>query len=292
MAQHLQTIYGTEQDRVNCPFYFKIGACTYGERCSRLHNKPSESQTVLLINMYVSPFNQYGPNSEPLFDVGIAQSHLDDFYQDLFLELGNYGEIEEIHICRNLGDHLRGNVYVKYYEEEDATKCLNALRGKYYAGRPVVVELSPVTDFREARCRQYDVGECNRGGFCNFMHLQEPSRGLYKELEEWQRAVLRHKRWEAKKKREAERKEREEKKKRERESEQDTERESRTSERSNRKRRRFRSTEREEGTEAEREEGTETQDNKELTETQESNKNSESNQETQEQATETPVETS
>ncbi len=25
MAQHLATIFGTEKDRVNCPFYFKIG---------------------------------------------------------------------------------------------------------------------------------------------------------------------------------------------------------------------------------------------------------------------------
>ena len=30
--------------RVNCSFYFKIGACRHGERCSRLHNKPTFSQ--------------------------------------------------------------------------------------------------------------------------------------------------------------------------------------------------------------------------------------------------------
>jgi len=149
MAEHLASIFGTEKDRVNCPFYFKvcvwvvnalflfffgwgkkeisislsslfsllsarsslflsryafssalslslsrrardssfllllflslsfecflssltrtilinhvcdvelraiqIGACRHGERCSRLHNKPTVSQTLLLINMY------------------------------------------------------------------------------------------------------------------------------------------------------------------------------------------------------------------------------------------------
>jgi len=26
---------GTEQDRVNCSFYLKIGACRHGDRCSR-----------------------------------------------------------------------------------------------------------------------------------------------------------------------------------------------------------------------------------------------------------------
>jgi len=194
MAFHLQNIYGTEQDRVNCPFYYKIGACTFGDRCARLHNKPTESQTILLANIYHTPYNQYGSNSEPLFNVAEARAHLDDFYEDLFVEMEQFGEIEEIYVCRNLGDHLVGNVYVKFYEEEDATKALDGLRGRYYAGRPVNVELSPVTDFREARCRQYDVGECNRGGFCNFMHLGEPSRDTADKLYSWQRKVQRRKR--------------------------------------------------------------------------------------------------
>ncbi len=30
--------------RVNCSFYFKIGACRHGDRCSRIHNKPTFSQ--------------------------------------------------------------------------------------------------------------------------------------------------------------------------------------------------------------------------------------------------------
>ena len=32
--------------RVNCSFYFKIGACRHGDRCSRLHNKPTFSQVT------------------------------------------------------------------------------------------------------------------------------------------------------------------------------------------------------------------------------------------------------
>lgn len=34
--------------RVNCSFYFKIGACRHGDRCSRLHNKPTFSQVRVL----------------------------------------------------------------------------------------------------------------------------------------------------------------------------------------------------------------------------------------------------
>ena len=44
-------------------------------------------------------------------------------------------------------------------------------------------EYSPVTDFSEARCRQYDDATCARGGYCNFLHVREPSRPLRKHLE-------------------------------------------------------------------------------------------------------------
>lgn len=44
------------------------------------------------------------------------------------------------------------------------------------------MEFSPVTDFREATCRQYEENTCNRGGYCNFMHLKPISRELRKKL--------------------------------------------------------------------------------------------------------------
>lgn len=44
-----------------------------------------------------------------------------------------------------------------------------------------------MTDFREACCRQNDLGECNRGGFCNFMHLRKPTEELVKQLQREQR---------------------------------------------------------------------------------------------------------
>lgn len=88
--------------------------------------------------------------------------HFEEFYEEVFIELANFGEIEEMHISDNIGDHMIGNVYVKYYTEEDTAKALNALKGRYYAGKLIVPEYSPVTNFREARCRQYDEGSCTR----------------------------------------------------------------------------------------------------------------------------------
>ena len=56
------------------------------------------------------------------------------------------------------------------------------LHGRFYAGRRLHCEYSPVTDFKEARCRQHDEGTCGRGTQCNFMHVHEPSPVLLKYL--------------------------------------------------------------------------------------------------------------
>jgi hypothetical protein len=73
-----------------------------------------------------------------VFGVTDDLEHLDDYYEDVFLEMAGFGEIEEVYICRNLGDHLSGNCYVKYYDEEDAMKGYVGLRGRYYGGMSAV----------------------------------------------------------------------------------------------------------------------------------------------------------
>ena len=55
-AEHLARIHGTEEDKVNCPFYFKIGACRHGDKCSRQHHRPPFSPTVLIQHMWQNPF--------------------------------------------------------------------------------------------------------------------------------------------------------------------------------------------------------------------------------------------
>ncbi|CDS11306.1 hypothetical protein LRAMOSA03569 [Lichtheimia ramosa] len=189
MAEYLASIYGTEKDKVNCSFYFKIGACRHGERCSRKHVKPTFSQTILIANMYKNPAHEqlYTMPPEQL------QEDFDLFYEDVFTELASFGEVEEMIVCDNIGDHLVGNVYCQFRYEEAAGKAVESLNNRFYAGRPLYAELSPVTDFREACCRQHEVAECNRGGFCNFMHLRHPTRSLKRELMDAQRASIREK---------------------------------------------------------------------------------------------------
>jgi splicing factor U2AF subunit len=107
---------------------------------------------------------------------------LQDFYEDVFEELAAFGEVENLNVCDNLADHMVGNVYAKFREEEAAAKALASLQGRYYNGRPILAEFSPVTDFREATCRQYEENTCNRGGYCNFMHLKPIGKDLKKKL--------------------------------------------------------------------------------------------------------------
>ena len=113
MADYLASIFGTEKDKVNCSFYFKIGACRHGEKCSKVHNKPTFSQTVLLKNLYLNPLNTSHQSTERIFidamDEEQLQKHFDDIFEELFIEMeSKYGEIEEMNICDNLSEHLAG----------------------------------------------------------------------------------------------------------------------------------------------------------------------------------------
>lgn len=47
---------------------------------------------------------------------------------------------------------------LQFRREEDAEKAVSDLNNRWFGGRPVYAELSPVTDFREACCRQYEMG--------------------------------------------------------------------------------------------------------------------------------------
>ncbi|KAF7459452.1 putative U2 snRNP auxiliary factor [Cryptosporidium felis] len=179
MAEHLARILGTEEDRVNCPFYWKIGACRHGDQCSRNHYKPTSSPTIIMRHIYEnSPIALAIAEGQEVSDK-LADEEADKvekFYEEIFRELSKFGEISELLVCDNIGDHMIGNVYVRFSTEEYAKAALMNLRGKLYSGKPIKIELSPVSDFKEARCRQYIDGCCNRGGYCNFMHIKHVPR--------------------------------------------------------------------------------------------------------------------
>merc|ERR1719193_1967791 len=110
------------------------------------------------------------------------REHYEEFYEEILEECLKFGDVESVMVCDNLGDHMIGNVYVKYCDEDDTEKALVGISGRFYAGRLVIAEFSPVTDFREGRCRQFEEDNCQRGGYCNFLHLKSTPR--------WARRIL------------------------------------------------------------------------------------------------------
>lgn len=181
MAGHLGRIFATEDDKVNCPFYLKMGACRYGDGCPRKHLKPNFSVTVLLKNFFAPAENLLpGKNID-------ERDHYEDFYEDVLEEMLKFGQVEEMYVTENLGDHLFGNTYIKFTDEDTAEKAIQGSKGRYYAGRICAVEYSPVTDFREGRCRQYEETNCRRGGYCNFLHLRPIPRFARRLLTESRR---------------------------------------------------------------------------------------------------------
>lgn len=175
-----QRIVADSKTMLSCSSVLQIGACRHGDRCSRKHTKPAFSQTILVSNVYQNP-RHADPDCKMSDDE--LQDQFDDFYEDFFCELAKFGQLVEMHVCDNVGDHLIGNVYARYEWEEEAQRAVDSLNDQWYAGRPLFAELSPVTDFREACCRQNETNECNRGGFCNFMHLRYASPSLVRQLQ-------------------------------------------------------------------------------------------------------------
>ena len=115
-------------------------------------------------------------------DLKESLKHFEKFYEEIFVELSSFGELKELEVVDNLGDHLIGNVYAKFSTEEDAAKAYKGLLGQQYNGKDINVEYSPVTNFKECRCRQYEEGACERGAFCNFLHLKYVSKKFKNSL--------------------------------------------------------------------------------------------------------------
>lgn len=63
------------------------------------------------------------------------QNDFDLFYEDVFMELAKFGEVEEMVVCENVGEHLVGNVYCQFRLEEDAGNAVTNLNNRFYGGK-------------------------------------------------------------------------------------------------------------------------------------------------------------
>ena len=117
-------------------------------------------------------------------DLKEALKHFERFYEEIFLELSNFGELKDLSVVDNLGDHLIGNVYARFNDEDSASKAFNSLAGKYYHYVLVDEEYCPLINIKDGKCRKYEDGLCERGAFCNFLHLKEVNKSLLRSLKD------------------------------------------------------------------------------------------------------------
>ncbi|XP_069319185.1 U2 small nuclear ribonucleoprotein auxiliary factor 35 kDa subunit-related protein 2 isoform X3 [Eulemur rufifrons] len=166
-----------EKDRANCPFYSKTGACRFGDRCSRKHNFPASSPTLLIKSMFTTfgmeqcRRDDYDPDASLEYSEEETYQQFLDFYNDVLPEFKNVGKVIQFKVSCNLEPHLRGNVYVQYQSEEECQAALSLFNGRWYAGRQLQCEFCPVTRWKMAICGLFEIQQCPRGKHCNFLHV-------------------------------------------------------------------------------------------------------------------------
>lgn len=176
-----------EKDRANCPFYSKTGACRFGDRCSRKHNFPTSSPTLLIKSMFTTfgmeqcRRDDYDPDSSLEYSEEETYQQFLDFYYDVLPEFKSVGKVIQFKVSCNLEPHLRGNVYVQYQSEEDCQAAFSVFNGRWYAGRQLQCEFCPVTRWKMAICGLFEVQQCPRGKHCNFLHVFRNPNNEYRE---------------------------------------------------------------------------------------------------------------
>lgn len=167
------------EDSNICTFFYRIGACRHGDKCSKRHDRPAESKTILLANLYQNPKLK---DDKPKKSNEQIEKEFEHFFTDVFKRISQIGEIQDMVVCVNENFHLNGNVYISFTRTWSASEAVMQLNQEWFGGRPVYCELLPVPNLQDANCSEYDTGRCARGENCNFMHIKRPSNELISTL--------------------------------------------------------------------------------------------------------------
>lgn len=212
----MRNIYSSESGET-CMFWDKVGACRHGSKCAKYHLKPKKSKTVIFWKIFNNPVRTYfsknynNANNEldtdtntrtGVFKKNEVTINDDDLnaeatrlFKDLFVELATkYGEIDSILICGNFNTHIGGNVLVKFKDEKVAAKCVVECNDRWYNGKPIFCELSTVTHFEDAICKEFNTkNTCARGDQCNLIHQRKIDPELRRSIFASQKAYLKEK---------------------------------------------------------------------------------------------------
>ncbi|XP_054627114.1 U2 small nuclear ribonucleoprotein auxiliary factor 35 kDa subunit-related protein 1 [Dunckerocampus dactyliophorus] len=169
--------FGTERDAANCSFFLKTGACRFGDRCSRKHVYPSTSSTLMIRGMFITFGMEQSRRDDYDGDACLEHSEEElqesfiEFYHDVLPEFKTVGKVVQFKVSCNYEPHLRGNVYVQFDTEEQCREAFIKFNGRFYAGKQLHCEISPVTRWKNAICGLFDRKRCPKGKHCNFLHV-------------------------------------------------------------------------------------------------------------------------
>ncbi|KAI4465509.1 u2 snrnp auxiliary factor small subunit [Holotrichia oblita] len=160
IPKQLQKVLETNPNKPICPFFKKVGACRFGDACSRNHQRPCISRILLIPNFYShisldqSMESEYGSDSLE-FESHERYSHFKEFFYDVLPELEKFGNIKQFEVCCNEEAHLRGNVYVEYSSSRVAMKAYRILQGRWYGGKQLNVEFCGLESWKNAICGEF-----------------------------------------------------------------------------------------------------------------------------------------
>lgn len=175
----------TRPDQPLCPFFSKVAACRFRDNCSRNHVRPGISNTLLIPGFYKN--FELNMRYEREFDIDIslecdekeAYEKFYEFFEDILVELKNYGQIIKLNVCRNQEIHLMGNVYVEYRSRRHSLKAYRNLCGRFYGGRKITAEFCTIPSWSEAVCGLFFRKMCPKGKNCNYLHLYKNPGSKY-----------------------------------------------------------------------------------------------------------------
>ena len=66
------------------------------------------------------------------------------------------GEIIQFKVSKNHANHLRGNVYIQFKDQQIAGQAYESLLGRFYAAKQLFPEFVPITKWKNAICGLYE----------------------------------------------------------------------------------------------------------------------------------------
>lgn len=106
-----------------CPFFIKMAACRFGNKCAKNHVRPKISPILMVPSFFTSirldnaTINEYGSELTLEYDETEMEGDFHEFFEDVLPEFQKFGRIEHFVASQNYERHLRGHVYVEYDDE-------------------------------------------------------------------------------------------------------------------------------------------------------------------------------